>query len=253
MKASCRIMLDADLGFMIERFLEKHEDWPVRPDFVMPYVPGQTAKIDTKRDPRDSLSDLEKMFEMTGNHAVVARYFLRELRKTGARDAGTLELRERLCVKVLVPWQTAADRMRDGRARGYENFLAACPDAQADLIEYVWRGCVLGGLLTRVFLDGREPAGYPGLDFAAAVFANSSMRLVHAFLECADAGFFGFSDERAEDGRRLAVFISGRPVFGDFGMGFFDVPGVSIRDRPVPFGHADYFDLTAYSGDEFIR
>lgn len=246
-------MLDADLGFMIERFLEKHEDWPVRPDFVMPYVPGQTAKIDTKRDPRDSLSDLEKMFEMTGNHAVVARYFLRELRKTGARDAGTLELRERLCVKVLVPWQTAADRMRDGRARGYENFLAACPDAQADLIEYVWRGCVLGGLLTRVFLDGREPAGYPGLDFAAAVFANSSMRLVHAFLECADAGFFGFSDERAEDGRRLAVFISGRPVFGDFGMGFFDVPGVSIRDRPVPFGHADYFDLTAYSGDEFIR
>lgn len=246
-------MLDADLRFMIERFLEKHEDWPVRPDFVMPYVPGQTAKIDTKRDPRDSLSDLEKMFEMTGNHAVVARYFLRELRKTGARDAGTLELRERLCVKVLVPWQTAADRMRDGRARGYENFLAACPDAQADLIEYVWRGCVLGGLLTRVFLDGREPAGYPGLDFAAAVFANSSMRLVHAFLECADAGFFGFSDERAEDGRRLAVFISGRPVFGDFGMGFFDVPGVSIRDRPVPFGHADYFDLTAYSGDEFIR
>lgn len=246
-------MLDADLGFMIERFLEKHEDWPVRPDFVMPYVPGQTAKIDTKRDPRDSLSDLEKMFEMTGNHAVVARYFLRELRKTGARDAGTLELRERLCVKVLVPWQTAADRMRDGRARGYENFLAACPDAQADLIEYVWRGCVLGGLLTRVFLDGREPAGYPGLDFAAAVFANSSMRLVHAFLECADAGFFGFSDERAEDGRRLAVFISGRPVFGDFGMGFFDVPGVSIRDRPVPFGHADYFDLTAYFGDEFIR
>lgn len=246
-------MLDADLGFMIERFLEKHEDWPVRPDFVMPYVPGQTAKIDTKRDPRDSLSDLEKMFEMTGNHAVVARYFLRELRKTGARDAGTLELRERLCVKVLVPWQTAADRMRDGRARGYENFLAACPDAQADLIEYVWRGCVLGGLLTRVFLDGREPAGYPGLDFAAAVFANSSMRLVHAFLECADAGFSGLSDERAEDGRRLAVFISGRPVFGDFGMGFFDVPGVSIRDRPVPFGHADYFDLTAYSGDEFIR
>lgn len=216
-------MLDADLGFMIERFLEKHEDWPVRPDFVMPYVPGQTAKIDTKRDPRDSLSDLEKLFEMTGNHAVAARYFLRELRKTGARDAGTLELRERLCVKVLVPWQTAADRMRDGRARGYENFLAACPDAQADLIEYVWRGCVLGGLLTRVFL------------------------------ECADAGFSGFSDERAEDGRRLAVFISGRPVFGDFGMGFFDVPGVSIRDRPVPFGHADYFDLTAYSGDEFIR
>ena len=246
-------MLDADLGFMIGRFLEKHEDWPVRPDFVMPYVPGQTVKIDTKRDPRDSLSDLEKMFEMTGNHAVAARYFLRELRKTGARDAGTRELRERLCVKVLVPWQTAADRMRDGRARGYENFLAAYPDAQADLIEYVWRGCVLGGLLVRAFLDGRELAGYPGLDFAAAVFANSSMRLVHAFLECADAGFSGFSDERAEDGRRLAVFISGRPVFGDFGMGFFDVPAVSIRGRPVSFGRADYFDLRAYSGDEFIR
>lgn len=48
------------MGFMIERFLEKHEDWPVRPDFVTPYVPGQTAKTDTKRDPRDLLSDLEK-------------------------------------------------------------------------------------------------------------------------------------------------------------------------------------------------
>lgn len=246
-------MLDADLGFMIERFLEKHEDWPVRPDFVTPYVPGQTAKTDTKRDPRDSLSDLEKMFEMTGNYAVAARYFLRELRKTGARDAGTLELRERLCGKVLGPWQIAADRMRDGRARGYENFLAVCPDVQADLIEYVWRGCVLGGLLVRVFLDGRGRVGYPGLDFAAAVFANSSMRLVYAFLECVDADFSGFSEERAEDGRRLAAFMPDRPVFGDFGMGFFDVPAVSIRGRPVSFGRADYFDLRAYSGDEFIR
>ena len=246
-------MLDADLGFMIGRFLEKHEDWPVRPDFVMPYVPGQTVKIDTKRDPRDSLSDLEKMFEMTGNHAVAARYFLRQICGTGARDAGTLELRERLCGKILGPWQIAADRMRDGRARGYENFLAAYPDAQADLIEYVWRGCVLGGLLVRVFLDGRGRVGYPGLDFAAAVFANSSMRLVYAFLECVDADFSGFSEERAEDGRRLAAFMPDRPVFGDFGMGFFDVPAVSIRGRPVSFGRADYFDLRAYSGDEFIR
>lgn len=82
-------MLDADLGFMIERFLEQHEDWPVRPDFVTPYVPGQTAKTDTKRDPRDLLSDLEKMFELTGNQAVAARYFLRQICGTGARDAGT--------------------------------------------------------------------------------------------------------------------------------------------------------------------